>query len=356
MIVTKTALRAMGLVGALSACTQAQEPAGSLAAEYARMEPPTTRETWHLDDPSAIVTLDGWQVVVVTGKENADGYRCGLESWRRRTDDAPWVPHACLYRDKPDWVAEELPGNDGAFWAPDLAADGTLVYAVANGFEEAGSCVGAARWDGATWRDVGAPVTCAFDPDPTREVEAIDPSLHEEGGRLWLVLGGGRIVATELDRSTLQPVSGAWWEPDHPGWLDLAVGPGPVDDPGWVEAARLHRSGGWTYLVVNGGACCRGVASTYELRVGRARSVAGPFLDRDGRDMRAGGGSLLWAGAGAQVGPGHASVRRRAEGVDVLSDHVYDAERNGLPWIGEAELGWEDGWPRGVRPLPLRRP
>ena len=348
-------INGIAAIGIVASGSVAQEYT-SLSSEYAGMTPRMAPENWHLHDPSAIVSLGGWQVVVVTGKENADGYRCGLESWRRADDTAAWRPHLCLFRDKPAWIGAELPGNDGAFWAPDLASDGTLVYSVASGFDEAGSCVGAARWDGAGWRDIGAPLTCAFEPDPAGEVEAIDPSLFEDDGRLWLVTGGGFIHATELDRQSLMPVSGDWWAPGHPGWHELAVGPGPAEDPGWVEAARLHRRGDWVYLIVNWGACCNGLSSTYELRIGRAHGVEGPFLDRDGRDMRAGGGSLLMAGQGRQIGPGHAGLRHRADGTTVMSYHFYDAARDGLPWIGEALLAWENGWPVIDRRLSPPRP
>ena len=336
-----------------AALGQANRP---LAAEYAQMERPVTPADHRLHDPSTIVNLGGWQVVVVTGRENAEGYGCGLESWRRRGPSAPWEPHLCLFREKPGWVEAELPGNDGAFWAPDLAADGTLVYSVANGFDEAGSCVGAARWDGAGWRDTGAPLTCAFEPYPGREVEAIDPSLFEDEGRLWLVTGGGLIHATVLDRASLAPVSGDWWRPGHPGWRVLGAGPGPAEAAGWVEAARLFRAGDWIYLVVNWGACCRGLASTYELRVGRARSMAGPFLDAAGRDLRAGGGTRLMADEGAQIGPGHAAFRIREDGATVMSYHFYDADRNGSPWIGEARVEFRAGWPVVTRRLAPLRP
>ena len=100
-----------------------------LASEHAGIMPPVAPEVWHLHDPSAIVTLHGWLNVVATGKENAGGHRCGLESWRRANGKAPWQPHMCLFRDKPGLIAGELPSNDGAFWAPDLAPDGTLVTA-----------------------------------------------------------------------------------------------------------------------------------------------------------------------------------------------------------------------------------
>ena len=110
-----------------------------LFEEYATARPVITTEMWHLHDPSSIVELNGWQTVVVTGKENTSEYECGLESWRRKDDSSPWRPHLCVFPTKPDWIAEELPANDGAFWAPDLASDGTLVYSVANGFDDTGS-------------------------------------------------------------------------------------------------------------------------------------------------------------------------------------------------------------------------
>ncbi len=121
--------------------------------------------------------------------------------------------------------------------------DGSPVFRAANSFEEAG--VGAARRGGTGRRDIGAPLACAFAPDPAREIEAIDPGLFEDGGRLWLVTGGGLIHATELDRQTLMPVCDDWWTPGHSGRLDHAIGPGSAVDRAWAEAARLHRSDDW---------------------------------------------------------------------------------------------------------------
>jgi arabinan endo-1,5-alpha-L-arabinosidase len=311
---------------------------------------------WHLHDPSSIVELNGWQTVVVTGKENTSEYECGLESWRRKDDSSPWRPHLCVFPTKPDWIAEELPANDGAFWAPDLASDGTLVYSVANGFDDTGSCIGAARWDGNGWQDIGVPLTCAFEPDSTQEVEAIDPSLFDHDGRLWLVAGGGLIHATELDRDTLIPVSGDWWEPGHPHWYELARGPQRGAEFGWIEGARFYRSGSWVYLIVNWGRCCDGLASTYELRIGRASSVKGPFRDQEGHNMSEGGGSLLMKSDGDQIGPGHASIRLKDDGTEILSYHFYDKRREGLPWIGEAQLNWQNGWPVLIRQLEIIRP
>ena len=38
--------------------------------------------------------------------------------------DTDWQPGQCLFTKKPDWIDEELPGNDGAFWAPALVSSG----------------------------------------------------------------------------------------------------------------------------------------------------------------------------------------------------------------------------------------
>lgn len=249
----------------------------------------------------------------------------------------------------------ELPQNDGAFWAPDLADDGTLVYSVANGFEQSGSCVGAARWDGKTWQDIGQPVTCAFDPDETREVEAIDPSIVDVDGKLFLVVGGGLIHAAELNPETLLLEGGEWWEPGHPDWLELATGPVIENEQGWVEAAQLVEIGQWLYLFVNWGQCCRGLDSSYEIRMGRAKSIEGPFLDKNGTPMSSGGGSLLLGTRGDQVGPGHISVRQK-DGPLIGSFHFYDAKRDGLPWVGEVELSIREGWPEVNSLLPIARP
>ena len=47
-------------------------------------------------------------------------FSCGLETWYMSPGDTDWQPGQCLFTQKPAWIEEELPGNDGAFWAPAL--------------------------------------------------------------------------------------------------------------------------------------------------------------------------------------------------------------------------------------------
>ena len=50
---------------------------------------------------------------------------------------------------------------------------------------------------------------------------------------------------------------------------------------------------GWYYLLVTHGSCCAGANSSYNIRMGRARKVTGPFVDNMGIDMLQGGGKLF---------------------------------------------------------------
>ncbi|MEO0750506.1 MAG: family 43 glycosylhydrolase [Pseudomonadota bacterium] len=308
----------------------------------------------HIHDPSRIVQMGDVEVIAVTGKEQSARYECGLELWERPTGaSGPWRMFECLLRDKPDWVAARVPSNDGAYWAPDFVDEGRILYSVASSFEDGGvSCLGLVERDAVgIWRDLGAPLSCTAPRAPgSPEISVIDPAFFETlDGRAFVVTGGGVLHVAQVD-----PGARDLGMPDvlpGPGWTELARG--PVEGTGehlWVEAPHMHEHDGAFYLFVNWGACCQGVASTYEIRVGRSNSPFGPFLDPDGRDMMAGHGALLLEGEGALRGPGHASVRQTPQG-DVLSFHFYDARRGGLPWIGETALTWLNGWPK-VMPWP----
>merc|ERR1712209_22345 len=86
---------------------------------YANMDPVqyTGPRDWVIHDPSKIVATDGLLMIAVTGKAQEDGYTCGLETWYISAAKTDWQPGQCLFTSKPEWVAAELPANDGAYWA-----------------------------------------------------------------------------------------------------------------------------------------------------------------------------------------------------------------------------------------------
>jgi arabinan endo-1,5-alpha-L-arabinosidase len=84
--------------------------------------------------------------------------------------------------------------------------------------------------------------------------------------------------------------------------------------------------------------------------VGRARTITGPYVDRTGRSLLAGGGSAFLDARGAVRGPGGASVTG-----DTLAFHYYDAADNGTPHLALGRLVFRHGWPVPVR-LRISRP
>jgi len=103
---------------------------------------------------------------------------------------------------------------------------------------------------------------------------------------------------------------------------------------------------GWYYLLVTHGSCCQGANSSYNIRMGRAKKVTGPFLDNMGIDMLQGGGKLFLGSGNRYVGPGHFGLLDLGDGVQKFSCHYEaDLDRGGISVLDIRPLLWRDGWP-----------
>jgi arabinan endo-1,5-alpha-L-arabinosidase len=171
--------------------------------------------------------------------------------------------------------------------------------------------------------------------DGVEDANAIDPGvfLDPNDGRLWLVYGSyfGYIRLVELN-----PKTGKRLNPnDQP--RNLAIN---------CEASDMMYHEGWYYLLATHGSCCRGADSGYNIRVGRAKKITGPFFDNDGIDMIQGGGKLFAGSGGRVVGPGHFGLLDLGEGVQKFSLHYEaDLDRGGASVLDIRPLQWKDGWP-----------
>ena len=143
----------------------------------------------------------------------------------------------------------------------------------------------------------------------------------DAAGNPWLVFGS---YWTGIYLIQLDPVTGRR-SPTHPTATQLAY-------RNAIEAACLFRRGAYYYLFVNWGSCCSGVNSTYNIRVGRSLNITGPYRDRNGVDMRSGGGTLFTEASGKFTGPGHPAVFEE-NGQLWISYHYYDAGAY-APWYG----------------------
>ncbi|MEY4515479.1 MAG: hypothetical protein RLZZ450_7601 [Pseudomonadota bacterium] len=119
----------------------------------------------------------------------------------------------------------------------------------------------------------------------------------------------------------------------------------PPDVDGAIEAPFLVRRCGYYYLFASFDKCCVGNNSTYNIRVGRSKSVLGPFVDADGVAMLKGGGTLVVKGDSRYHGPGHNAVIFSGEHAYNFY-HAYDGQQNGRAVLRVSELAWSDeGWP-----------
>ena len=170
--------------------------------------------------------------------------------------------------------------------------------------------------------------------DGMEDQDAIDPGmlLDPTTGRLWVSYGTyfGTIRLIELDPKTGFRVKGNKEK-------DIAID---------CEASDLIYRNGWYYLLGTHGTCCDGVNSTYNIVVGRSRSVEGPYLDNVNRDMFHGGGRMVIAAGDRKAGAGHFGRTIIDEGVEVMSFHwEADFDQGGRSVLAIHPLLWKNDWP-----------
>ena len=269
-------------------------------------------------DPSTVIKCKDKYYLFGTGQ--------GISS-KVSSDKVFWSAGARVFVTAPNWTTNAAPGFDGTFWAPDVIfVNGKyhLYYSVSSwGSQQSG--IGlvtnptldpsdpAYQWTdrGVVIQSVNGSAYNTIDPNVTRDAD----------GNLWLCFGSywNGIYLVQLD-----PVSGLRLAPNSPVH-HLASNSS-------IEASCLHRRGRYYYLFVNWGSCCVGVNSTYHIRVGRSTNITGPYLDRNGVDLRSPGGTLFLEGTGKFTGPGHVGVLEE-NGTRSFSYHYYDAGSY-APWYG----------------------
>lgn len=326
-----------------------------LCAATAAVEPRLLDLNGDLGVHDPVITKEGdTYYVFCTG----GGGRTGVIPVRTSKDMRTWALAGYALDQLPEWGTKEIPKARGA-WAPDISfynGKYHLYYSLSSfGVNE--SAIGLAtnktldpKSPDFKWVDEGLVVRSRPGQD---DFNAIDPNLVvEDENNVWLNWGSfwGGIKMRRVDPKTgkLSTTDTTLYSLcSRPRLKPQATPP----EAGAVEAPFIVRRGGYWYLFVSYDFCCRGVKSDYNVVVGRSRSVTGPYVDKSGKPLTEGGGTLVVAAATANWhGAGHEAVYQE-NGVDYLVFHAYSVANNGRSQLQISTMVWEDGWPR-VAALP----
>jgi arabinan endo-1,5-alpha-L-arabinosidase len=317
-----------------------------LLAALARAGEPQPRMTGdiRIHDPS-VIEIDDRFIAVGTGEQ---GPTHGAIRVKTSPDGVNWTDAGLIDRGPPAWAQAALGFTPLNVWAPSISRRGSTVflYYCLSSFGHNTSAIGLmtnSAFDplkpGEGWRDQGL-VLMSRDGD---DFNAIDPfRVNSSDGRAYLAFGS---YWSGIKLSELNPETGKLIRADMPR-VALASRNG-----GAIEAASILERDGKYYLFVSFDQCCKGVASSYNIRVGRADRTEGPYRDKGGKAMLDGGGSVIMSTTGRFIGPGGQKALRTSKG-DMLAYHYYDGEDAGAAKLQVSPIRWsEDGWP-GLGPPP----
>ena len=269
---------------------------------------------------------------------------------RESTNLVDWHLVGTVFKTIPAWVGHALPGEAVPnLWAPDISYfDGSYhLYYAASTVGSNTSVIALATNStldvaspGYHWRDDGE----VFSSGAADNYNAIDPAVVQgPAGTKWLLFGSfwSGVKLLRLDATTGMPASA------RPRLYSLSESAAP--DP--EEGSYIVPHGGYYYLFVSSGSCCRGIGSTYEVIVGRSKKVTGPYVDPNGTAMTEGGGMELLGSDEGMIGPGSPSVYMGPSG-DLIDFHYYDAWDQGGSWVQIRKLLWTStGWPLTGPPI-----
>jgi len=310
-------------------------------------------------DPSTVVRFHGKYYVYSTGRGAPFYSSLDGETWTREGSVFQADPSVATdgYQGAiPEAVHAAVPKNNGSdVWAPDIVrlnGQFYLYYAVSS-WGSFQSAIGLAtnpvldpKDPAYKWTDRGVVVGS----NGAEDLNAIDPGvISAPDGTLWICYGSyhGSIRVTQLD-----PKTGLALRPKELG--------APVATARESEASDIIFHDRFYYLFVNHGSCCKGKASEYNIRVGRSRTITGPYLDKHGEPMEKGGGSLFLAAHDHRIGPGHFGLlidydlEQKTPGDDVEAaaaqrfslHYEADLTRGGRSVLDIRPLLWSlDGWP-----------
>ncbi|KAH6637353.1 glycosyl hydrolase [Chaetomium tenue] len=284
-------------------------------------------------DPSIIRRADGTYFRFSTGGRIAIHTAPSLTG--------PWTYKGAAL---PGGSSINLPGNQD-LWAPDVAQVGNqyyLYYSVST-FGVQNSAIGIARsssLDVGTWTDLGSTGVVSSAGLP---YNAIDGNLVNEAGTSnYFLTFGSFWNGIHRVRMTPTKSNGAAYQ--------VAFDPNDTA----MEGPTVFKNGDFYYLFFSKGTCCGydknrpAAGKEYRILACRSSSPVGPFVDRDGRSCRSGGGTVVLQSHNWVYGPGGQGVYQDPTNGPVLYYHYVDTRigfGDGQKKFGWNRINFSSGWP-----------
>ena len=273
--------------------------------------------------------------------------------WATSKDRKTWVVQGTPFIEKiPTWTRDSVPGFESHVWAPDVIRWHNrwwLAYSCST-FGKNTSAIGlmSSHSLGGEWKDEGCLVASREHRD---NWNAIDPCfIIDDNDTPWLTWGSfwDGIQLARLDTTmhlASKPVTIA--RRYRPGDPNAAENPtSKFAGTNAIEAPFILKHGGYYYLFVSWDYCCRGAKSNYRVAVGRSKTVDGPYLDRTGKPMAEGGGTLFLEGDKQEYEAAGHCAAYDMDGQTIFICHGYSTTMNGAALLIQRPVKWTaDGWP-----------
>jgi arabinan endo-1,5-alpha-L-arabinosidase len=313
---------ACGLAAGLGACHAGTDIVAWSDGDYDPQNPP---------EPRVLAQVEVLDPFLFRSGETYWVFSTGPGIVRRSSRDlVTFKEEEAVFAENPAWITQKLP-KVGDLWSPEVHAFGGLfhLYYGASAFGSGQACIGHATTSSLDrpFQDHGS-IICSGLGATKETYDAIDPTvILDAAGAPWMAFGSGEIHLLALDTNGSRV-----GDP-----LTLAARPG---EKLGIQASFLYHWRGHYYLFGS-----FDYNPVHTLRVGRSEKVTGPYVDREGRRLLDGGGTLLLSSGSRFVGPGSNSILDD-NGQRWNSYHVYDSTRNNTAVLRIAPLFFDnDGWP-----------
>ena len=326
-------------------------------ARAPRWQRPTNFRNPNAHDPVMAKGEDGKYYCFMTGINVGVMSSADLETWNFEPSALPQTPQ---------WARDTVPGYNGHTWAPDISHHNGLwhLYYSCSTFGKNGSAIGLAvnktldpKSPDSKWEDRGMVIASHRRQD---NWNAIDPNLIvDKKGQPWLTYGSFwdgiqlvKLSKKDFKTPVTKPVTIArrvdrritLAEMNDPSTFEIEGGNTIEAGENAIEAPFIFYHGGYYYLFVSFDYCCRGQNSTYKTVYGRSKKAQGPYLDKSGKPMEFGGGTLLYGPNEEYLGVGHSSAYEW-DGQCYFISHAYVKDQNGAAKLFIRPMNFDkDGW------------